>query len=52
MVNKKQNIYLINWLNFSLVVIILMVIIGAITRLTQSGLSMSDWRPVMGIFPP
>ena len=52
MVNKKQNIYIINWLNFSLVVIILMVIIGAITRLTQSGLSMSDWRPVMGIFPP
>jgi len=52
MVNKKQNIYLINWLNFSLVVIILMVIIGAITRLTQSGLSISDWRPVMGIFPP
>ena len=29
-----------------------MIIIGGITRLTDSGLSMVEWRPVMGFFPP
>ena len=29
-----------------------MIIIGGITRLTDSGLSMTDWRLVMGILPP
>ena len=28
------------------------VVIGGITRLTHSGLSMVDWRPVMGVVPP
>ncbi|MEM7652606.1 MAG: COX15/CtaA family protein [Pseudomonadota bacterium] len=29
-----------------------MAIIGAITRLTESGLSMVEWRPLLGTFPP
>ena len=29
-----------------------MVVIGGITRLTGSGLSMVEWRPVFGILPP
>ena len=29
-----------------------MVIIGGITRLTDSGLSMVEWRPLMGFLPP
>lgn len=29
-----------------------MVFIGGITRLTDSGLSMVDWRPIMGAIPP
>lgn len=29
-----------------------MVVVGGITRLTESGLSMVDWRPVTGILPP
>jgi heme a synthase len=28
------------------------LIVGGITRLTQSGLSMVDWQPVMGVIPP
>ena len=28
------------------------LIIGGITRLTQSGLSIVDWRPLMGVIPP
>ena len=29
-----------------------MVVIGGITRLTESGLSITEWRPVSGIIPP
>lgn len=30
----------------------LLVVIGGITRLTQSGLSIVDWQPIMGVIPP
>lgn len=30
----------------------LMVVVGGITRLTGSGLSMVEWRPLMGVLPP
>ena len=39
-------------LNISIVVLFLMIIIGGITRLTDSGLSMVTWKPVTGILPP
>ena len=29
-----------------------MIVVGGITRLTGSGLSMVEWRPLMGILPP
>ncbi len=29
-----------------------MLVVGGITRLTQSGLSMVDWQPIMGTLPP
>ena len=29
-----------------------MAVIGAITRLTESGLSMVEWRPLIGALPP
>lgn len=40
------------WLLSGVVLISLMVIIGGITRLTDSGLSMSDWNLLMGSIPP
>ncbi len=40
------------WLMVMIVMIFAMVIIGGVTRLTQSGLSMVDWNPIMGIVPP
>jgi heme a synthase len=30
----------------------LILVVGGITRLTQSGLSIVDWQPVMGVVPP
>jgi len=40
------------WLLICAVVVYIMVVVGGITRLTQSGLSMVEWAPIMGIFPP
>ena len=30
----------------------MMAVIGAITRLTESGLSMVEWQPLIGAIPP
>jgi heme a synthase len=40
------------WYWSGALLIFLILIIGGITRLTGSGLSMVDWRPIMGIIPP
>ena len=41
-----------NWLFFTAFMVFCMAIIGAITRLTESGLSMVEWRPLIGALPP
>jgi cytochrome c oxidase assembly protein subunit 15 len=43
---------LANWLFFVAGLIVLMVVIGGITRLTESGLSITQWKPISGIVPP
>ena len=40
------------WLWITAAMIFVMVVIGGLTRLTESGLSIVDWRPVTGWFPP
>lgn len=40
------------WLWSGAGLIFLMIIVGGITRLTGSGLSMSDWNLIMGTIPP
>ena len=40
------------WLFIMSAMVLVMVSIGGITRLTGSGLSMVEWRPLMGFFPP
>lgn len=40
------------WLLFMTGLVLLMVMVGGATRLTESGLSMVDWRPVTGTLPP
>jgi len=40
------------WLILGAVLVITMVVIGGITRLTHSGLSMVKWKPISGIVPP
>jgi cytochrome c oxidase assembly protein subunit 15 len=40
------------WLYTGCFLIFAMVIIGGITRLTGSGLSITEWQPIMGAIPP
>ncbi len=40
------------WLITGLILVGLMVVIGGITRLTDSGLSMVDWKLIKGAIPP
>ncbi len=40
------------WLIVACLLIFLMVIIGGITRLTRSGLSIVEWHPLSGVIPP
>lgn len=49
-VKNKQ--WVVIWLCLGAALVFLMVIIGGITRLTGSGLSMSDWNLIMGTLPP
>lgn len=41
-----------NWLIACSVLVIGVVVVGGVTRLTESGLSITEWRPVTGILPP
>ena len=52
MMRSKQKRIITTWLYTGLVLIALMVIIGGITRLTHSGLSMVEWKLIGGIVPP
>lgn len=49
---RSNEIIVGSWLLICAAVVFLMVVVGGITRLTQSGLSMVEWDPIMGIIPP
>src|SRR5438445_10043579 len=40
------------WLFVIAGLIALMVVVGGLTRLTGSGLSITEWQPVTGVVPP
>ena len=40
------------WLLVCCGLVFALVILGGVTRLTGSGLSMAEWRPIMGTLPP
>src|SRR4051794_38822490 len=41
-----------NLLLFTAALVFAMVIVGGITRLTESGLSITEWKPIRGAIPP
>jgi cytochrome c oxidase assembly protein subunit 15 len=40
------------WLGFVLLALFCLVIVGGATRLTNSGLSITEWKPIHGVIPP
>ena len=49
---KPRPLALSNWLFAVASLVFAMVVIGGITRLTESGLSITEWRPITGAIPP
>lgn len=49
---KKINRLFLNWLKISLFLVFSIIIIGGLTRLTNSGLSITEWELFNGILPP
>ena len=49
---KNKNKAVIIWLLSGCLLLFVMVVVGGITRLTNSGLSMTDWHLVTDTFPP
>ncbi|WP_347938579.1 COX15/CtaA family protein [Rickettsia oklahomensis] len=47
-----QQSLIIKWLSISCIMVIVMIVIGGITRLTGAGLSIVEWRPITGILLP
>ena len=41
-----------NWLFAVALLVFFMVVVGGITRLTESGLSITEWKPITGALPP
>ena len=40
------------WLALWSAMLVALVVIGGVTRLTESGLSITEWKPVTGVIPP
>jgi heme a synthase len=43
---------IVTWLILVAILVFAMIVLGGVTRLTNSGLSMTDWKPVTGWLPP
>ena len=51
-VSPSRPLALARWLFAVAALVVLMVAVGGITRLTESGLSITEWKPVTGALPP
>ncbi len=50
--DEKYDKFFRNWLIFLILLLGLMIIVGGLTRLTDSGLSITQWQLFSGIIPP
>jgi heme a synthase len=50
--NNPLNKYISNWLISIFIILSIMIVIGGLTRLTDSGLSITEWQLFSGIIPP
>jgi len=52
MIMKNKDIYISRWLLLITLLVTLMIFVGGLTRLTDSGLSITKWDLISGILPP
>jgi len=52
MIVEKNSRQIAIWLLLGVAMIVIQVLIGGITRLTESGLSITEWKPITGALPP
>ncbi len=50
--SSARPLALSRWLFLVAALVFAMVVVGGITRLTESGLSITEWRPISGAVPP
>ncbi|HEY9340947.1 MAG TPA: COX15/CtaA family protein [Hanamia sp.] len=48
----KVNKNVVRWLYFGVFMLMVQILLGGITRLTESGLSITEWKPITGALPP
>ena len=49
---QRNNRQVAIWLLIGVGMIVIQVLLGGITRLTESGLSITEWKPITGTLPP
>ncbi|MEO1105480.1 MAG: COX15/CtaA family protein, partial [Pseudomonadota bacterium] len=47
-----ENPWLVWWLRIVALFVVLTLLVGGATRLTDSGLSITEWQPILGVIPP
>lgn len=52
MQQERSDSIVANWILVGILMLIVQVLLGGITRLTGSGLSITEWKPIMGAMPP
>jgi heme a synthase len=48
----KVNKNVVRWLYFGVFMLMVQILLGGITRLTESGLNITEWKPITGALPP
>jgi cytochrome c oxidase assembly protein subunit 15 len=49
---RKPNKNIARWLYLGVFMLVVQIVLGGITRLTESGLSITEWNPITGALPP
>ena len=52
MIDENKNIYISYWLLLITFLVAIMIVVGGLTRLTDSGLSITRWNIISGVLPP
>ena len=50
--HNSDRVHIRFWLNCLSLLLVFMILVGGLTRLTDSGLSITEWKPILGALPP